>query len=89
MVQKIPQINTAIFSFTNNLYEKRQEKNLSILISNDKPWLFTELPVEIWQRGGEWTFNYSSTGKVDKIMLDPENVLPDVNRKNYEWTNSN
>ncbi len=44
-----------------------------------------ELPVEIWQRGGTWTFKYASTGKVDKVILDPENVLPDIDRKNNEW----
>jgi len=44
-----------------------------------------QLPVEIWQRGGSWTFKYASLTKIDKIILDPENVLPDVNRKNNEW----
>ena len=44
-----------------------------------------QLPVEIWQRGGSWTFKYPSTNKIDKIVLDPENLLPDVNRKNNEW----
>ena len=44
-----------------------------------------QLPVEIWQRGGLWTFKYGSIDKIDKIILDPENVLPDVDRKNNEW----
>jgi hypothetical protein len=44
-----------------------------------------QLPVEIWQRGGTWTFKYPSVSKIDKVMLDPENVLPDVNRNNNEW----
>ncbi len=44
-----------------------------------------KLPVEIWQRGGTWTFKYASKNKIDKIILDPENVLPDVDRKNNEW----
>jgi len=43
------------------------------------------LPVEIWQRGGSWTYKYASKNKIDKIILDPENVLPDVDRKNNEW----
>jgi hypothetical protein len=47
-----------------------------------------ELPVEIWQRGGKWTFKYDSNTKLDKVILDPENALPDVNRKNNEWNNS-
>ena len=47
-----------------------------------------QLPVEIWQRGGSWTFKYASTTKIDKVILDPENQLPDVERKNNEWNNS-
>ena len=43
------------------------------------------LPVEIWQRGGTWTFKYFSMTKIDKVILDPQNVLPDVDRKNNEW----
>ena len=46
-----------------------------------------QLPVEIWQRGGTWTFKYNSTTRLDKVVLDPENVLPDVDRKNNEWNN--
>jgi hypothetical protein len=44
-----------------------------------------QLPVEIWQRGDTWTFKYASTAKLDKVILDPENQLPDMNRKNNEW----
>ena len=44
-----------------------------------------QLPVEIWQRSGTWTFKYSSKSKIDKVILDPGNVLPDVNKKNNEW----
>ncbi len=44
-----------------------------------------QLPVEIWQRGGTWTFKYPSAVKIDKIILDPDNVLPDMDRKNNEW----
>ena len=44
-----------------------------------------QLPVEIWQRGGTWVYKYASTQKIDKVILDPENVLPDIDRKNNEW----
>jgi hypothetical protein len=44
-----------------------------------------QLPVEIWQRGGTWTFKYPSVSKIDKVILDPENVLPDINRGNNVW----
>jgi len=44
-----------------------------------------QLPVEIWQRGALWTVKYNSTGKIDKVILDPDNALPDVDRKNNVW----
>jgi hypothetical protein len=40
------------------------------------------LPVEIWQRGGEWTFHYPSTSKIKKITIDPDHDYPDVNPSN-------
>ncbi len=45
-----------------------------------------QLPVEIWQRRWTWTLKYASTIKIDKVILDPENVLPDVDRKNNVWS---
>lgn len=44
-----------------------------------------KLPVEIWQRSGTWTFKYPSVSTIDKVILDPEKVLPDMDRKNNEW----
>ena len=44
------------------------------------------LPVEIWARGGEWTFKYPSTSMVESVTLDPDRVLPDVNSDNDTWT---
>jgi hypothetical protein len=40
------------------------------------------LPVEIWQRGGEWTFHYPSTSKIKKITIDPDHDYPDVDPTN-------
>ncbi len=44
-----------------------------------------QLPVEIWQRGGIWTVKYTSVVKIEKVILDPDHVLPDIDRKNNEW----
>lgn len=44
-----------------------------------------QLPVEIWQRSGDHIFKYPSKNKIDKVILDPENVLPDMDRKNNVW----
>ncbi len=58
---------------------------LKILMANGDSDII-HLPVEIWQRGGVWTLPYNSKTKVDKVILDPENTLPDMDRKNNEWT---
>jgi aminopeptidase N len=44
------------------------------------------LPVEIWERSGEWTFRYPSTSMVDSVSVDPDHLLPDVNSDNDVWT---
>jgi len=43
------------------------------------------LPVDIWERGGSWTFKYPSTGRLTSVELDPDHVLPDENRANNIW----
>ncbi|MBS1524975.1 MAG: M1 family metallopeptidase [Bacteroidetes bacterium] len=43
------------------------------------------LPVNIWQRGGVWTFVYPSTTAIQSIEIDPDHQLPDVDRKNNVW----
>jgi hypothetical protein len=40
------------------------------------------LPVEIWQRGGEWTFHYPSTTRIKKVTIDPDHDYPDINPSN-------
>jgi hypothetical protein len=45
-----------------------------------------QLPVDIWKRGDSWTFHYSSTNAIQKIILDPDKQLPDMDRKNNVWT---
>lgn len=40
------------------------------------------LPVEIWQRGSKWTFKVNTTSKVVDVILDPDKLLPDINRDN-------
>jgi hypothetical protein len=43
------------------------------------------LPVEIWQRGGTWTFRTSTTTPLTQVVLNPTNILPDVNKSNNTW----
>jgi hypothetical protein len=44
------------------------------------------LPVNIWQRGGVWTFAYPSTSAITNLEIDPDHQLPDVDRKNNVWS---
>ncbi len=58
---------------------------LKVVESNGKTGI-KKLPVEIWQRGGTWTFKYPSTSLVDSVIVDPNNQMPDINRSNNVWT---
>ena len=53
--------------------------------SNGKSGI-VNLPVEIWQKKGTWTFKYNSTSKLDSVIIDPLKELPDVNSSNNYWT---
>ena len=56
------------------------------IIQHDGKTATVHLPVEVWQHGGIWTFHYNSTQTVDQVILDPENILPDINRSNNIWS---
>lgn len=44
-----------------------------------------KLPVEIWQRGNDWTHLHRTDKKIDSIIIDPERLLPDINGSNDVW----
>ncbi len=44
-----------------------------------------DLPVEIWQRGSEWTFHVPSTTEIAEVTVDPDKKLPDLNRDNNKY----
>ncbi len=46
------------------------------------------LPVDVWRRDTEWTFKVNSTSPITSIIVDPNNELPDINRKNNTWTSA-
>lgn len=43
------------------------------------------LPVEVWQRGAEWTFGVPTTSEIKEVILDPDKKLPEWNRENNTW----
>jgi hypothetical protein len=42
-------------------------------------------PVEIWQRGGSWTFKTATNLPIKSVTIDPDHVFPDINGKNNTW----
>ncbi|MBO0931118.1 M1 family metallopeptidase [Fibrella aquatilis] len=53
--------------------------------SNGKKTRLT-LPVEVWQRGGTWSFRANTTSAISRVTIDPDEKLPDYNEKNNVWT---
>ncbi|MFA6542758.1 MAG: M1 family metallopeptidase [Bacteroidota bacterium] len=45
------------------------------------------LPVEVWLQNKEWTFRYHSTSRIDSVIVDPDQRLPDVDLSNNSWGN--
>ena len=43
------------------------------------------LPVEIWQRGNSWEHLLKTNKQVQRVVLDPNKMLPDVNLLNDTW----
>ena len=40
------------------------------------------LPVETWLQNKSITFTIPTTTEADSVTVDPDNALPDINRKN-------
>lgn len=47
-----------------------------------------DLPVEIWYHNSSWTFSVYTSSKIKSVMIDPENLLPDINVNNNRWLSS-
>lgn len=60
-----------------------------VKITQDNGEIITmNLPVEIWQRTGSWTFKVPSKTKIKKAELDPAHVMPDQDRSNNVWSDA-
>ena len=68
-----------------NLEEMALPIDLAIIQANGKKDT-VHLPVEIWQRGSTWTFQFKSTSKITKIVVDPKHEYPDINPANNLWS---
>ncbi len=43
------------------------------------------LPVEVWQRGGNWKFPVSLDAPIAEVEADADGRLPDIDRENNTW----
>jgi aminopeptidase N len=43
------------------------------------------LPAETWLQQKSVTFTFPSTGPVERVKVDPDAALPDIDRANNEW----
>lgn len=78
-MDSLPQ-NGAIVSIQ-NLNQMAMPVPMLIKETNGKEHRFT-LPVEVWQRGADWTFGVPTTSRITEVVIDPDKKLPDVNRSN-------
>ncbi|MCO6480353.1 MAG: hypothetical protein J5I94_27175, partial [Phaeodactylibacter sp.] len=44
-----------------------------------------ELPVDIWNQGDTYFFTHRPARPVQSILIDPDEWLPDVERRNNRW----
>jgi aminopeptidase N len=68
-----------------NLNQMAMPVPVRIKEANGNEQVFT-LPVEVWQRGSEWTFTVNTTSKIKEVVIDPDKKLPDLNRRNNTWS---
>jgi len=84
-VKPIEEKNVSGYSITlANLEQMPMPVTVEVKEANGKSQRI-KLPVEIWQRGAEWTFRVATESEVTEVQLDPEKKLPDMNRANNNW----
>jgi len=45
-----------------------------------------KIGVDVWMRNKTWTVDYPTTEELSSVVIDPDNVLPDVDPTNNTWT---
>ena len=43
------------------------------------------LPVDMWNLGSRFIYRLRGGGTVRKVQLDPDEALPDIDRRNNSW----
>ncbi|MBP8115147.1 MAG: M1 family metallopeptidase [Chitinophagaceae bacterium] len=67
-----------------NLEQMAMPVNVLVKEANGKEHKI-DLPVEVWQRGANWSFGVPTTSEITVVTLDPDKKLPDWNRDNNNW----
>lgn len=45
------------------------------------------VPVEAWYLGSKYALTVNDSRKIQKVVIDPDHVLPDIDRNNNVWEN--
>ena len=76
--------NGAVITITNNEH-MAMPVPLKIVETNGNI-INMQLPVEVWHRGNNWSFKVMTTSLIDSVIIDPGNLLPDINPQNNIWS---
>ena len=56
------------------------------IVLKDGTVSIVRLPVEVWQRGGSYSFSYPSIKAVKSVTIDPDHIYPDIDSSNNTFT---
>lgn len=87
-IKKVSYINGTPKAGAMITVENKQQMVMPILVriqESDGAVHNFSVPVEVWQRGSEATFNVDTHATITRIELDPEHKLPDIDRSNNSW----
>jgi hypothetical protein len=56
-----------------------------LVIYTDATTENVSLPVEIWQRGNSWSHLFKTDKTIQRVVLDPNKLLADINILNDSW----
>ncbi len=73
-----------VFVIVDNLDEMAMPVIVAYETAGGKKGILT-LPVEIWTNTKHWLFKLPVTERVVRVELDPQKVLPDMNRADNVW----